>query len=253
MTGQRQAVMVFGASRGLGRAIAHALADAGFLVGAACRSTTDADAVAGAIAAGGGRAVALTADVTDPAATAAAVARLSEVGEVAGVVNNAGAIDPIGRIADTDPQAWARTVGINLTGAYHGARAALAAFAKGGVVINISSGAAATPMEGWSAYCASKAGLAMLTRVIAHEYGADGVVAYGVRPGLVDTDMQAAIRSSGVNPISQVPREQLFPPEVPARLVAWLMTTRPADLSGQELDVRDAALMARVTGEGVNA
>lgn len=239
--------LVFGASRGLGRAIAMALAGAGFAVGAGCRRRDDAEAVAQAVEAAGGRALPLVVDVADFASVEAAAAEAARWGGgLAGIVNNAGVIDPIGRIADTDPAAWARLIDVNVTGAYHGVRAALPLLAAGGVIVNISSGAAANPMEGWSAYCASKAALAMLTRAVAHEYGAAGILCYGFRPGVVDTDMQVEIRASGINPVSRVPRENLLQPEVPAAAVAWLFATRPADLSGTELDVRDPALQQRM-------
>jgi NAD(P)-dependent dehydrogenase (short-subunit alcohol dehydrogenase family) len=117
---------------------------------------------------------------------------------------------------------------------------------KGGAVVNISSGAASHPMEGWSAYCASKAAVAMLTRSVAHEYGSQGVLSFGYRPGVVDTDMQGRIRASGLNPISQLPREKLTRPDAAARGVVWLFEAMPADLSGMELDIRDEAFLQRI-------
>lgn len=247
MTDAQGVVLVFGASRGLGRSIALALGEAGYAVGVACRRQADADAVSQEIEAAGGRALPLVVDVADFASVVAATrAAAGRGGGLAGIVNNAGVIDPIGRIGDTDPAAWARLIDVNVTGAYHGVRAALPLLGTGGVVVNISSGAASNPMEGWSAYCASKAALAMLTRSIAHEYGAVGILAYGFRPGVVDTNMQAEIRASGLNPVSRIPRENLLRPEVPAGAVAWLFAARPADLSGTELDIRDPALQERM-------
>ncbi len=249
MTDAKGAVIVLGASRGLGRSIALALAAAGFPVGAACRRQHDADAVGADIEAVGGRAMPLVVDVADFASVEAAMDALGGwAGGLAGVVNNAGTIDPIGRIADTDPAAWARLIAVNVAGAYHGVRAALPLLGEGGVVVNVSSGAASSPMEGWSAYCASKAALAMLTRSIAHEYAAAGILAYGFRPGVVDTGMQAEIRASGLNPVSRIPRENLLRPEVPAQGVAWLFEARPADLSGTEIDIRDEAFQERMRG-----
>ena len=85
----------------------------------------------------------------------------------------------------------------------------------------------------------------MFTRCIAHEYGARGIMAYGLQPGLVDTGMQGLIRESGMNEISKVPREKLAPPERSAQLIAWLSAERPADLAGQDLTVNDEELMNR--------
>ena len=191
----------------------------------------------------------LVADVTSYGQVDAAVRDARDWrGGLAGIVNNAGIIEPIAALGETDPEQWARLIGVNLVGAYHGIRASLAHLPARGVVVNISSGAASHPMEGWSAYCASKAGLAMLTQCVAQEGGATGILAYGLRPGLVDTDMQAEIRASGINRISRTRREDLLSPQVPAAAVSWLIRKAPADLSGQELDVRDETFRARYTG-----
>lgn len=101
-------------------------------------------------------------------------------------------------------------------------------------------------MEGWSAYCSSKAGLAMLTQSVAHEYGETGVLCFGFRPGVVDTGMQGQIRTSGINPISQLKRETLLPLHIPAQAVSFLFRTRPVDLNGTEIDIRDETLQRRI-------
>jgi NAD(P)-dependent dehydrogenase (short-subunit alcohol dehydrogenase family) len=250
MLDPRSTVLVLGASRGLGRSIALALGQAGFAVGLGCRKRADADHVSNEVEAAGGHALPLVVDVADFASVEAATQAAHDWrGGLAGVVNNAGIIDPIGRIADTEPGAWARLIEVNVVGAYHGAKAALPLLGAGGVVVNVSSGAASSPLEGWSAYCASKAALAMLTRSIAHEYGPE-ILAYGFRPGVVDTNMQAEIRASGLNPVSRISRENLMKPEIPARAVAWLCEARPADLSGTEVDIRDPSLQERMRTAG---
>jgi NAD(P)-dependent dehydrogenase (short-subunit alcohol dehydrogenase family) len=85
----------------------------------------------------------------------------------------------------------------------------------------------------------------MLTRSLALEAGERGVRTYGLRPGVVDTGMQAKIRASGVNAISRLRREDLADPQLPARAIAWLCTDAAADLAGQEVDVRDEAIRRR--------
>ena len=243
-----QVALVTGASRGLGRAIAVDLAGRGARIGALARDAAGLDATVAAIRGVGGEAVALVADVAAAEEIATAVARLTGAfGRLDILVNNAGAIAPIGRLADTDPALWATNVTVNLVGAYHALRAALPHLVRlGGVVVDISSGAAHRPLEGWSAYCSAKAGLVMLTRAVDHEYRDQGVLAYGLSPGVVDTGMQGLIRESGINPVSRLARESLAPPEAPARVVGWLCAARPADLAGQDLDVRDPALQARL-------
>jgi NAD(P)-dependent dehydrogenase (short-subunit alcohol dehydrogenase family) len=167
-------------------------------------------------------------------------------GRIDVLINNAGQIAPIGHLADTSIAEWTGAITTNLIGPYHLLHAALPELqARRGVVVNLSTGAAHTPREGWSAYCTSKAGLAMLTRCVAHEYGPKGVAAYSLQPGVVDTGMQAQIRNSGMNEISRIPKEKLAHPEYAANMVAWLADARPEDLMGQELNVSDEALAER--------
>ena len=107
--------------------------------------------------------------------------------------------------------------------------------------ISLSDWLAHTPRDGWSAYCGTKAALAMFTRSIAKEYGDKGVFAYSLQPGMVDTEMQVSIRRAGINEISRIPREQLDPPERSANVIAWLASERPAELAGQDLHVSHPA------------
>ena len=115
-----------------------------------------------------------------------------------------------------------------------------------GDIVNVSSGAALRPLEGWSAYCAGKAGLAMLTRSIDLEHRAGGIRVFGFQPGTTDTDMQVAIRASGVNVISQIPREQLTPVAHPARAIVYLCTQAADDLAGKEFSLRDEEFQRRI-------
>jgi NAD(P)-dependent dehydrogenase (short-subunit alcohol dehydrogenase family) len=193
------------------------------------------------------RAASVRCDVADDASAQDAVAEcLRLAGRLDALVNNAGQIDPIGKVAETDPAAWAAAVSVNLVGPYRMTHAALPALSRSprACIVNLSTGAAHTAREGWSAYCSSKAGLAMLTRCLAGEY--PQVACYGFQPGVVDTQMQVRIRASGVNEISRIPREQLASPERPASFVAWLCDARPADLVGQDLTVNDPSLARRV-------
>ena len=118
--------------------------------------------------------------------------------------------------------------------------------AGGGTIVNVSSGAAIRPLEGWSAYCSGKAGLHMLTRAVALENANNGIRIFGFQPGTTDTDMQVLIRASGINQISQIPRENLTPVSHPAEAIVYLCTPAADDLNGQEFSLRDEAFRARL-------
>ena len=244
MSLDEQVAIVTGAGRGIGLATCLALAEQGCRVAAGMR---DPDRLSpGAFEGAQDRIATFRCDVASQPDVAEFVrAAVERFGRVDILVNNAGTVEPIGRLADTDPTAWLAGVTANLAGAYYAIREVLPHFASGGVVINLSSGAAHQPREGWSAYCSSKAGLAMLTRSVAHEYGAAGVRAFGFQPGVVDTDMQGLIRTSGMNEISRLKREQLRPVSDPARVIAYLCGAEAADLAGRELSIADPDLCRR--------
>jgi NAD(P)-dependent dehydrogenase (short-subunit alcohol dehydrogenase family) len=229
--------LVTGGSRGIGLAAVRALAQAGATVHFTTRSAAGiaaAQRALGAIPATGHHA-----DLTDRLAMATVLDRGFDI-----LVNNAAIIAPIGRILDISPEDWARNIDTNLSAVFHTTQLALRLMLArgGGTIVNLSSGAAHRPQEGWSAYCAGKAGLAMLTRSVHLEYGAQGIRVFGFAPGVVDTDMQGLIRASGINPVSRIPRGDLAPPEEPARVIAWLCTPAADALAGQELDVRNPDL-----------
>jgi NAD(P)-dependent dehydrogenase (short-subunit alcohol dehydrogenase family) len=113
-------------------------------------------------------------------------------------------------------------------------------------VINISSGAAHNPLEGWSAYCSAKAGLAMLTSAIALECADAGVRVFGLSPGVIDTDMQAAVRASGINRISQIRQIDLAPVGHPAAAILYVCTAAADDLVGKELALNDPDFRRRI-------
>ena len=244
-----QAAVVTGASRGIGAATARALAEAGAAVVLAARATDEIGAVADEIRAAGGRAEPVRCDVSRYADVAAAVETCRErFGRVDILVNNAGVIDPIGHLSESDPEVWGHATDINFKGVYHGLRAVLPHMkAQGsGTVVNISSGAAHSPLEGWSHYCAAKAAAHMLTRAADVECRPNGVTVVGLSPGTVATYMQEAIKGSGMNPISQLDWSAHIPPEWPARAVVWLCGPDGREFAGQEVKLREEEIRRRV-------
>lgn len=239
MTLSGKTALVTGGNRGIGLATVRALAKAGATVHFTARSAANLAAAQrdlGDIVATGHHA-----NMTDRIAMATLMDQDFDI-----LINNAAVIGPIGRILDVSAEDWAASIDINLTSAFHVTQRAVRGMVArgGGTIVNISSGAAHRPQEGWSAYCASKAGLAMLTRSVHLEYGDQGIRIFGLAPGVVDTDMQGTIRASGINPVSKLPRESLAPAHEPARAVAWLCTPAADALVGQELDVRAPDLRA---------
>jgi NAD(P)-dependent dehydrogenase (short-subunit alcohol dehydrogenase family) len=126
-------------------------------------------------------------------------------------VNNAGVLEPIKLVRDVPIDAWRRHLEVNLTGAFVGTRCYvnhLRRTERAGVLINLSSGAAWKAYAGWGAYCAGKAAVERLTEVVALEEAEIGLRAYSVAPGVVDTDMQALIRSTPAEDFPSVERFQ---------------------------------------------
>ena len=241
--------LVTGASRGLGEGAARALAAAGASVMLVARDGALVESVARDIAAKGGRAEAVGCDVSDyPAVERVVADTAARLGKIDILVNNAGIIEPIAEIAASDPAAWARNISINLVGAYHVVRAVLPGMlaSGGGSIVNVSSGAAYRPLEGWSAYCSSKAGLAMLSRAIELETAGKGIRVFGFSPGTIDTDMQVKIRASGMNMISRIPRADLSPVEHAVRGLLYLCTPAADDLTGQDASMRDEPFRRRI-------
>ena len=168
-------------------------------------------------------------DVTSQADVDAAIALImAETGRLDVLVNNAGVINPIGPLTRIATDDLANAFAVNVMGVHRMTMAALPLLrAAKGTVVNAGTGAATTAMEGWTAYCSTKAGMHMLTRMMALELASDGLRIYflGIPP--TDTAMQAKIRASGLNPVSQIPQDKLVPIRVPASCMAHLCGPSP--------------------------
>lgn len=236
-----QVALVTGASRGIGAATARRLAKAGARVSLMARSAHEIEVIASEIRADGGTATCVNGDVARQDDLFAAVLHCEEAhGGLSILVNNAGTIEPIARLADSDPDAWDRIIDVNLKGVYHGIRAALAPMLArgGGTIINLSSGAATSALEGWSHYCASKAAVLSLTRCTDREYREDNIRAIGLSPGTVATEMQVAIKASGINPVSKLTIADHISPEWVAEAIAWLCTRAGDPFLGSDFSLK---------------
>ncbi len=238
--------LITGASRGIGEAAARKLAGYGANVVLAARSAEACQRIAGEIANKigseiGGRAIAVACDVSRYGDVEGAVnSAIRHFGGLDILVNNAGTIDPIARLEESDPDDWGRVVDINLKGVYHGLRAAYPAMIAGGggTIINMSSGAANGALEGWSHYCATKAGVLSLTRCAHREWHGQGIRVVGLSPGTVATDMQVAIKGSGINPVSKLDWSLHIPADWVGETIAWLATESGRPYDGDDFSLK---------------
>lgn len=199
---QGRTAVITGASRGLGAAMARELAAHGLRLGLCARKSPELPE--------GADGVSESVDVTDESAVEGFVARVEErLGAIDLWINNAGVLEPIQPLRDVSAEDFRRHIDINLTGVFLGSRSYLRhrrARGGGGVLINVSSGAAWKAYAGWGAYCAGKAGVERLTQCIQQEEAETGLRAYSVAPGVIDTDMQARIRASSPEDFPEVER-----------------------------------------------
>ncbi|MCA0918854.1 SDR family oxidoreductase [Pseudooceanicola nanhaiensis] len=239
-------VMITGASRGIGEAAARLFAEAGAKVALLARGRDEIARIAGEI---GPDAIAVPCDISRYWEVEAAVnACLQAFGKLDILINNAGALKPIAPLIEADPEEWGHVIDVNTKGVFNGMRAAMPVMLAqgGGTVITISSGAAHRPLEGWSAYCTSKAGTAMLTRAAHLENADKGLRIMGLSPGTVATQMQRDIKASGVNPVSQLDWEDHVPPEWPAKTLMWMCTPAADGYLGEEISLREEEIRRTV-------
>ena len=240
-------VFITGASRGIGAAAARHFAHEGHPVALVARNAGLLEAVAAGISAGGGKALAIVCDVAEEAEVARAVRYAKDAfGGIGIVINNAGTIEPIATILEADMTAWARAMAVNLIAPVMVMHHAVPLLPQGGVVINVTSGAAERASFARSAYCASKAGLTIASRILAVEESARrGIRVVTFSPGYVDTEMNALNRAHRMGNAGNINEAELRPPEETARILAFLAGPDAADYDGKSINARDPELRRR--------
>jgi 3-oxoacyl-[acyl-carrier protein] reductase len=236
--------LVTGASRGIGAAIAKALASEGWPVGVNYRSDAEsAEAVVREITEAGGRAIAVQADISDPEAAEALFARLEEeLGPVLVLVNNAG-VRADGLSPQIDDEDWARVIETNLSAAFRLTRRALRPMIRNrfGRVVNIASVVGIEKANpGQANYAASKAGLVAMTKTVATEVARRNVTVNAVAPGLIETDMTEDL---GEGLLALVPARRPGTPDEVAACVRFLISDDAGYVTGVCLTV-DGGLTA---------
>jgi NAD(P)-dependent dehydrogenase (short-subunit alcohol dehydrogenase family) len=244
-----QTYVVTGASKGLGRALALALAGHGYPVLALARPSTELDEIGGLLASVAPGSRSIECDLSNPTSIANAASLISQQTTfIAGLVHNAGAIAPVKPLDKVDASDWAHSIQVNLVGVQDLTQRIypLLGGEHQSRITVISSGASLRPIESWSAYCVSKAGLDMWSRCVAEEGRESNISSVSVAPGIVDTGMQTEIRST---PAEDFPSLQSFidlhangdlarSEDVAAQLMP-LVTTHSMEQSGQRFDVRE--------------
>lgn len=240
-------ILITGGSRGIGRAIAILAGERGWSVGFTYLSNAAAAGeTTAAVETGGGKALAIRADAAKLDDVVRAFEATEEAfGPVGGFVNNAGIGSRMGKLADKDPAEMARLVETNVLGALLGAREAARRMSRsrggaGGAIVNISSAAVRLGLGGEGVdYATSKAAMDTLTIGLARELAPEGVRVNAIRPGLIATDIHAAMgvpdRARRVGQTVPLGREGR--PEEIAQAAIWLLSDEASYVAGAILDV----------------
>ncbi len=246
MTFEGRVALVTGGSRGIGRATAALLARGGARVAVCGRNATDAEAAAQALREAGGEAIAVPADVADPAQVEGAVrASLEKFGRLDILVNNAG-IRQDGLVLRMRDEDWDRVMAVNLKGAFHCVRAALRGMVRqrGGRIINVTSVVAVSGNAGQANYVSAKAGLIGFTKAVALEVASRGITVNAVAPGFIETDMTAGLDADLQQRYqAQIPAGRFGRPEEVAWAIGFLASEEAGYLTGQVLHVNGGMWM----------
>jgi len=236
----KQIAIVTGASRGIGAAIAQRLAKDGYAVIVNyAGNAAEADKVVAAIVAAGGAAVAIQADVADPAAVRALFdGAIAQFGGIDVLVNNAGIMPPaLPHLADTDDQTFDRLFSVNVKGSFNTMREAASKLRHGGRIINFSTSVIGLALPGYAVYAATKGAIEVMTNILAKELRGRHITVNAVAPGPTAT----ALFLDGKTPeviermAKMAPLERLGQPEDIAAAVSMLAGADGGWINGQTL------------------
>lgn len=238
---------ITGASKGIGFETARLLLEAGWKVALAARGEKTLTAAVDRL--NSPNAMGVACDVGDYTSVKNAVSQINKkFGSISALVNNAGLIDPIGKLDELDPSEWMQLQQVNIGGVMNASHAVLPDMLANnhGVIVNLLSGAAKDPVDGWSAYCTSKAAVNMFTRCLDVEYADKGIRMHDFIPGVVGTDMLNGAQTKFDNVIARLDEDMKLTPDIPAKCIAWLVNEGEGRTSGVEQTIRDPELRKMV-------
>jgi 3-oxoacyl-[acyl-carrier protein] reductase len=239
-----QVAVVTGASRGIGRATALALAEAGFSLGLVARSAAALGETQELVERRGVGVVSVEADVTDPEAARSAVAAIEEgVGPITALVNNAGTLRAIGPLWEVDAQDWWLDVRTSLGGAFNFCREVVPRMIerREGRIVNVTSYVAVRPTPYQTGYACGKAAVGSLTEALAASVESYGIKAFAVAPGFTQTEMTDHLTESGPGRrwLPEVGKGRVLEAAQSARLIASLAAGAADELNGRLLHALD--------------
>jgi len=246
MSLEGKVALVTGATRGIGKAVAHALAELGAEVIGTATSAAGAESISSELRSAGLKGYGIVMDVANPESIEAGLKELTEKsGAPLILVNNAGITrdNLLMRMKSDD---WASVLETNLSSVYHTSKAVLRAMAKArwGRIINISSVVAGMGNAGQANYCAAKANVEGFTRSLAKEMSNRGITANCVAPGFIDTDMTKKLEDKQREAMLEIiPAGRLGEPKEVAAVVAFLATDAAAYVSGETIHVNGGMYM----------
>ncbi len=239
-------VLVTGASRGIGRAVARSFADRGHQVIGTATSAAGAEAIREALADGAAPGAGVVLDVGDQGSVDEIFATLAAEGDLPGVlVNNAG-LTRDALLARMKPEMWDEVISVNLGGIYRMCRAALRPMmrARAGRIINLTSVIGIVGNPGQTNYAAAKAGIAGFTKALAREVASRGITVNTVAPGFIDTDMTRDLPDEQRARLrSEIPLGRFGSPEDVASVIAFLASPEAGYITGETIHVNGGMYM----------
>jgi NAD(P)-dependent dehydrogenase (short-subunit alcohol dehydrogenase family) len=237
--------LVTGGTRGIGLAICRKLAAAGYHVVVSSRSQRAVDETVEICRIDGGQATGFACDVGEQESLHSLMDMVAaNFGRLDVLVNNAGILPTAARADRVEDSDWDSTLAVNLTAPWILAKRAKSLMSSGGVIVNVASTAAYYPSTGLIAYNVSKAGLVMLTRVLALEWARHNIRVVGVAPGKIDTDLLAPIKTLvEAGKIAVNPQQRIGKPDDVAAVVAFLVSDAASYLTGIVVPVDGGELL----------